>query len=75
MGVSLSFVSPIATLRSVSLVRSQSSWDRPGRRAKESCNESPSRGQRRENGQKVRHHSLYRLNASMIKEKKKVVHR
>jgi hypothetical protein len=42
-----------------------------GTRKLASCNESPAREQRRINGQKVRHHSLYRLNASMIKPKKK----
>jgi hypothetical protein len=44
-----------------------------GRGKLASGNESPAREQRRINGQKIRGHSLYRLNASMIKPKKKWV--
>jgi hypothetical protein len=43
----------------------------PGGWQREACNEPPSRGQRRGKGQNVRRHSLDRLHASMIKQKKR----
>jgi hypothetical protein len=67
---SLSFVFPFLTFHSFSLVRFLSSWDRPGRRATESLQQVNITWTAAGNGQKVRRHSLYRLNSSTIKQKK-----
>ena len=56
----------------ISLVRSTSSWVRPGRRAKGSLQRAATaRTANRKTGQNVRRHDLYKSNTSMIKQKKK----